>query len=108
MSTSDSARRDLSLFEVEVLLRTPEQVTLRERSQRTWLNTMDAKQLLVAIHHDAEQVYLFNVDRMFDIQYKDDKVWLSPSDDRSFTPCGWFTPSVLQREVDEDNVIAIL
>jgi len=107
MSTTPD-KRDLSLFEVEVLLKSTTKANSNSRSYRMWLGIADAKQLLTAIHHDAEQVYLFNVERMFDIQYRDNKVWLSPADKRSFTPCGWFTPSVLQREVDEFSVISTL
>lgn len=101
-------RRDLSLYEVEVLLRSTAKDNIKTHSFRSWLSIADTKQLLAAIAHDADSTWLTNAGREFNIKYKDNRVWLSPSDGRSFTPCGWFTPLVLEREVDENSVISTL
>jgi len=86
----------LTLHEVEILLRTTADSSAHKPSG--WLTIHDSKLLLTAIEHDAEQVYLTDMGRYFDIQYKYDKVWLTPSREE-FTPCGWFSPSELQRGV---------
>jgi len=98
-------RRDLSLFQVEILLKSTAKQDMKSRSVAHWLGIIDTKTLLTAIDHDAEQVYLFNVDRMFNIQYYEDKIWLSPSNS-DFVPCGWFTVAALRREVKEFSVTA--
>ena len=95
--SDDDSRRDLSLFQIEVLLKTTAQTP---HSNKHWLCIQDIKSLISAVEHDADEVYLAQMGRMFKIKYKDDKVWLSPSRD-AFAPCGWFSPKELQREVSE-------
>jgi hypothetical protein len=98
--------RDLSLFQVEMLLKsTAAQEASKSRSVAHWLGIADTKLLLTAIDYDAEQVYLSNVARWYNIQYREDKVWLSPSNS-DFVPCGWFTVAALRREVKEFSVTA--
>ena len=98
--------RDLSLFQVEMLLKsTAEQSAIKSRSVSHWLGIADAKLLLTVIDYDGEKVYLTNMARWFDIQYREDKVWLSP-EGSDFVPCGWFTIAALRREVKEFSVTA--
>jgi hypothetical protein len=96
--SDDDSRRNLSLFQIEVLLKT---TVHTPHSTKHWLHISDIKTLLTAVEHDADEVYLVQMGRMFKIKYRDDKVWLSPADGNSFAPCGWFSPKALQREVSE-------
>jgi len=100
MSTDESDKRNLSLYQIEVLLKTTAGQDL-SKSNKSWLTLSDTKQLFIALDYDADSVYLPNMGREFNIKYKGDKVWLSPADGRSFTPCGWFTPHTLRKEVSE-------
>lgn len=96
---------ELSFYEVEALLRKTTAEVNKPASTKSWLQPNDARSLLTAIEHDADQFYIVSQGRMFRIKYRDDKVWLMPSDG-TFVPCGWFTPRQLRKELGEMNVIA--
>ena len=97
--------RDLSLFQVEMLLKSTAKQDIKSHSVAHWLGIADAKLLLTCINYDAEKVYLTNMARWFNIQYRENKVWLSP-EGSDFVPCGWFTIAALRREVKEFSVTA--
>jgi hypothetical protein len=102
MATNDD-KRVLSFFEAQTLLKTTQ--TDITKSNKSWLTVADSKDLLTAIDYDADEVYLVNVGTTFTIKYyPNGKVWLSPVGPR-FTPCGWFTPSVLRKELAENHVL---
>ncbi len=93
------------LKRVETLLRTTSE--LGDKPSRSWLTLKDARDVLVAVTHDASEVYLVGMGRMFSIKYRENKIWLSPADNK-FTPCGWFEPKKLQQELDDNYVLNAL
>jgi hypothetical protein len=70
----------------------------KTKPAKPWLRGTDAQDLITAVSHDADMVFLAGVNREFSIQYDNDKVWLSPNSS-DFVPCGWFTIASLRNYI---------
>ena len=88
----------LTLTEAEHVLKSADVDT--KKSARRLLNGDDGKYLLNAVDHNARQVYLPNMGRMFKITYYPDKphkVWVQAFD--AYAPCAWITIEDLRKDV---------
>lgn len=92
----------LTADQIANLTRRADQAEVSKKHKSRWLTPSDARALLTALTHDADEVALGG--KMFSINHHgSDRFFVRPVEPYQYVPCGWYNTSLLKSIASQDE-----